>query len=268
MSPILLQIGPVQIHWYGVMYALTFLISYFYLMRSKRLNENHFSPADREQLFFGAILGVILGGRIGYILFYNLSFYLQNPAQILAIWQGGLSFHGGVLGVLIALALYSKRKQKNFLMLGDTVVKMVPVGIFFGRIGNFINGELYGRIAENYCMYFHTDPTNCRYPSQLLESFLEGAVLFIILWLYDSKKTSKVPGKLSALFLICYGILRTIAEFFREPDPQIGFLFNRITTGQLLSSFMIIAGIIIYGIINEQIKKKKYERPEKVSQNQ
>ncbi|MBU1954307.1 prolipoprotein diacylglyceryl transferase, partial [Patescibacteria group bacterium] len=189
------------------------------------------------------ILGVLLGGRLGYILFYNLGFYLENPLKIFAIWEGGMSFHGGLLGVTIALLLFVHFKKINLWRVSDAITGFVPLGVMFVRIGNFINGELYGRIADKFCIYFPTDPSNCRYPSQLLQAFLEGLILFLILQFIAYKNPKQ--GIVSCLFLILYGLFRIIAEFFRQPDPQIGFLWDGITQGQLLSVLMVIAGIIL-----------------------
>jgi phosphatidylglycerol---prolipoprotein diacylglyceryl transferase len=254
-NPIMFQIGPVSAHWYGFMYALSFLLGYFYLRYSR--HAKHLSQNERDTFLIYIILGIVLGGRIGYILFYNLVYYISYPQKIIAVWEGGMSFHGGLLGSALAIILFSRKYKKKFLELGDIVCGFAPVGLFFAKIGNFINAELYGRIAKSFCIYFPTDPANCRYPSQLLESFLEGTVLFAIVY-FVGKKTKKT-GIVSAVFLLFYGIFRIIAEQFREPDPQIGFLFGTITEGQLLSSMMVIAGAILL-IKLMPIKFKKTDR--------
>lgn len=239
------EIGPFKAHWYGFMYAISFLIGYLYLLFSKRCA--HLEDKQKDAFVIYIVLGVILGGRIGYMLFYNLAYYFANPAKIIAVWEGGMSFHGGLLGSAIAIYLFSRRYKVPFLKMSDIVVSVAPVGLFFAKIGNFINGELYGRIATQYCINFPSDPGNCRYPSQLLEAFLEGIVLFLLMLLIGGK--TKKAGVLSASFLVLYGIFRIFIEFFREPDAHIGFLFGFITEGQLLSSLMLAAGTALYFIL-------------------
>jgi phosphatidylglycerol---prolipoprotein diacylglyceryl transferase len=243
-NPIMFEIGPFKAHWYGFMYAIAFLIGYLYLLFSKRGRQLEGKLADTFVIYI--ILGVVLGGRIGYMLFYNLSYYFENPAKIIAVWEGGMSFHGGLLGSALAIWLFGKRHNIPFFRLSDIVVSIAPVGLFFAKIGNFINGELYGRIATDYCLHFPSDPGNCRYPSQLLEAFLEGIVLFLAVYLIGRK--TKKPGIVSAAFLLLYGTFRIFIEFFREPDAQIGFLFGFITEGQLLSILMLVGGIVFYRI--------------------
>jgi phosphatidylglycerol:prolipoprotein diacylglycerol transferase len=238
-NPVMFQIGPVKAHWYGFMYALSFLLGYFYLKYSKRGKKLHNN--ERDSFLIYIILGIVLGGRIGYILFYNLVYYLSNPLKIFAVWEGGMSFHGGLLGAALAITIFARRHKRKFLELGDIVTGFAPVGLFFAKIGNFINAELYGRVANSFCINFPSDPANCRYPSQLLEAFLEGIVLLFIVTLIG-RKTRKT-GVISASFLLFYGLFRITAEFFREPDSQIGYLFGFITEGQLFSSMMVIAGI-------------------------
>ncbi|MBD3270446.1 prolipoprotein diacylglyceryl transferase [Candidatus Peregrinibacteria bacterium] len=254
IDPILINIGPISIHWYGVMYALTFIIAYFLIHKSRITKSLELDSNQKDNFIITVILGIILGGRIGYILFYNLEYYLENPLKMLFVWEGGLSFHGGLLGVMIALFYFSKKHQIKFLKLSDIVTLIAPIGIFFGRLGNFINGELYGRTAETFCLYFPTDPENCRYPSQLFEGLSEGLLLFIILYLINKK--SPRHGIISAVFLILYGVFRVIAENFRQPDPQIGFIARSLTLGQILSSLMIISGIILYIFIRKGYNKK------------
>lgn len=252
-NPVIFQIGPFQARWYGLMYSITFLLAYFYLRYSSiaaKLKQN-----EKESLLLSTILGVVLGGRIGYILFYNLSYYLQNPLKIFAVWEGGMSFHGGLLGVALTCYWFCKKYKHSYLLVGDILASYTPVGLFFVRIGNFMNGELYGRLATNFCLHFPTDPENCRYPSQLFEAFLEGLVLFIIL--YFIHKKTKTEGMVTGWFLILYGVFRILVEFFREPDKQIGYLFNVITQGQLLSIFMILAGIVLF----LSLRKKKKSSP-------
>ncbi len=253
INPVLLQIGPLEIHWYGLMYALSFITGFLLLQYSSLGRTLSLNSKQKDNFLIYVILGIILGGRIGYILFYNLFFYLENPLNMLYVWEGGMSFHGGVLGVLTALLIFTKRHKINFWLLADFTTIVAPIGIFFGRIGNFINGELYGRVAENFCLYFPTDPNNCRYPSQLVEAALEGVILFLLLLLIRSRQPK--PGIISASFLVLYGILRTIAEIFREPDPQIGFYLGFITQGQILSMLMIIVGLVLIPIFLKKTSK-------------
>jgi len=246
-NPIMFEIGPFKAHWYGFMYALSFLIGYLYLLFSKRSRQ--LNNQQKDSFIIYMILGVIIGGRIGYILFYNLPYYFANPSKLIAVWEGGMSFHGGLIGSMLAIYIFGKQSKIPFLELTDMVVTIAPVGLFLAKIGNFINGELYGRIASSYCLHFPTDPLNCRYPSQLLEAFLEGIVLFIVLYIIGQK--NKKPGIVSASFLIFYAIFRIFIEFFREPDPQIGFIFGIITAGQLLSSLMLFSGIGLFYYLRE-----------------
>lgn len=261
-NPVIFSLGPISLHWYGLMYAITFLLAYFIMQNTRLGKALPLTSPQKDNLLVCLILGIILGGRLGYILFYNPAFYLANPLKIPAVWEGGLSFHGGVIGTIIAALLYmyfhNRRNHKKenhqpvkFLQITDIAVFVTPIGIMLGRIGNFINSELYGRISPsgNYCLNFPTDPANCRYPSQLFESASEGLFLLIVMYIL-SKKTTR-PGILSGVFAILYGIIRIIMEFFREPDVQIGFigtipgLNTGITMGQLLSLGMILIGIII-----------------------
>lgn len=266
-NPILFEIGPFQAHWYGLMYALTFIIGYLALHYSKAGKSLKLSTAKKDTFIFMTILGILLGARIGYILFYNLNFYLQNPAKILNVWEGGMASHGGLIGAAIAVYIFVKIKKTSFLEISDFIVTIAPIGIILIRIGNFINAELYGRIATSYCIYFPSDPTNCRYPSQLFQAFLEGFILLIVILII--RKKTKTPGILTSYFLILYGLFRIIGELFREPDPQIGFLYANITQGQLLSGLMIIAGTILlfciykkcYNYLNKKYKNKKNENP-------
>lgn len=257
-SPILFQLGPLTIRWYGVMYAIAFILGYLWFCYSKAGKSLKVSKEEKDVLLISVILGVLLGGRIGYVLFYNLPYYLSEPSKIFAVWEGGMSLHGGVLGVMVALLWFRRKYKVPFLELSDLITGIAPLGLFFGRIGNFINAELYGRIATQYCIYFPTDPENCRYPSQLLQAFLEGLVLFILLWVV--RRFTEKKGVVTSMFLIFYGIFRIIAEFFREPDPQIGYLWGGITEGQLLSILMILAGVILVWRIckssNEELKMK------------
>jgi phosphatidylglycerol:prolipoprotein diacylglycerol transferase len=243
-NPVMVQIGPLQIHWYGVMYAIAFVLAYLYLHNSKH-GKSLPLTSDQKDLFLAlAIGGVLVGGRLGYVLFYNLPYYLQNPLKIFAVWEGGMSFHGGLLAVAAITIWFSKKYKIGLLELGDVECAIAPLGLFFGRIGNFINGELYGRIATQFCLYFPSDPQNCRYPSQLFEAVFEGLVLFALLWFL--RKKDPRPGVVSCAFLFFYGIFRFVIEFFREPDPQIGFFPGGFTEGQLLCFLMILCGVLLW----------------------
>ena len=243
IDPVAFSLGSIHVRWYGIMYLLTFVIGYFligYFAKERKLKVNSDWVSD---LLVTVLLGVILGGRLGYILFYNLAYYISYPADIIKVWEGGMSFHGGMLGVILGLAIFAKIKKISFYKITDTIIPIVPIGIMLVRMGNFINGELYGRVTESkFCFNFATDPANCRYPSQLIAAVLEGLCTFIIL--FTLRKRIKTPGILSWIFILSYGALRFIAEFFREPDVQIGYYLNVFTQGQLFSIIMVVvAGV-------------------------
>lgn len=240
-DPIIVRIGPFQLSWYGLMYVLGFSISYLLVRYQMKKRGLRISKAEIDDLYFYAVLGLIMGARLGYVLFYNLKMYLENPLEIPAFWHGGMSFHGGLIGVIVAGLLFCRRNKKSFWKLADLVIVTAPIGLGLGRIGNFINGELYGRVTDiPWAMIFPKGGPFPRHPSQLYESALEGGALFLILWLLKDKK---IPaGGLLAIFLCLYGIFRFSIEFLREPDPQLGFILGPFTMGQILSSFMIIGG--------------------------
>lgn len=244
INPVALDLGFVQIYWYGLMYLLAFLTAYFLAnYRAKQLTDWN-SQQIEDLIFYGAI-GVIVGGRLGYMLFYNLPNFLSDPLSIFAIQGGGMSFHGGFLGVLFAMALFNRKYHKSFFVTMDFVAPLVPLGLGFGRMGNFINGELWGKVTTSPFGMFIQEQGVARYPSQLYEAFLEGLVLFIILWVYSQKLRPLMS--VSALFLIFYGLFRFIIEFVRVPDAQLGYLaFNWLTMGQLLSLPMIIFGVYLF----------------------
>ncbi|MFA5829975.1 MAG: prolipoprotein diacylglyceryl transferase [Candidatus Gracilibacteria bacterium] len=255
-NPILFNIGPLAVHWYGLMYSLGFLIGYFWLHNSKIAKKMNLSETQIDNMLIVIILGVLLGGRLGYILFYNLPYYFQNPLKILAVWEGGMSFHGGLLGVCLGLWIMSKKYKVKLLGMSDAVTAIAPIGLLLGRLGNFINGELYGRIAgssalaQKICLHFPNDPGNCRYPSQLFESFFEGLVLFMIVY-FVSKKTKRT-GVVTGIFLIFYGIFRFAIEFTREPDVQIGYILKYFTEGQILSLAMVVAGALLLFMLKKK----------------
>ncbi len=247
INPVAVSLGSLKIHWYAVMYLLGFLFAWIlgrYRVKRYALNWTDEQVSD---LIFYAAMGVVLGGRLGYMLFYDATTWIHEPWQIFKIWQGGMSFHGGFLGVLVALLIFAKKYKRHFWVVTDFLAPLVPIGLAFGRIGNFINGELWGRPThiQNWGMIFPYVDMQPRHPSQLYECLLEGVVLFIILWIYTSKPRAK--GAASAVFLIGYGCFRFILEFFREPDAPLGFLWGGwLTMGQLLSFPMIILGIFLF----------------------
>lgn len=246
LSPVMVQLGPLQIHWYGFMYALAFLIGYAHLRYSKQGKDLSLDNDKREVFFLTIIAGILLGGRLGYVLFYNLGFYVSNPLSIFAVWQGGMSFHGGLLGVLLGVIWFSRKNKVAFFKLTDWITTIAPVGILLGRVGNFINGELFGRVSESgqMCFYFPADPYSCRYPSQLFEAAFEGLFLFLILFTLGKKYHSK-PGVVTSLFFILYGTFRFVIEFFREADAHIGYFWGIFTEGQILCLLMIVAGVFL-----------------------
>ncbi len=243
INPIALDLGFVQIYWYGIMYLLAFLSAYLLAnYRAKQLNS--WNKQQIEDLIFYGAIGVVAGGRLGYILFYNLGAFIADPLSIFALQNGGMSFHGGFIGVASAMWFFNRKYNKTFFTTVDFVVPLVPLGLGFGRMGNFINGELWGKITTSPFGMFIQEQGVARYPSQLYEAFLEGLVLFVVLWVFSSK--SRTPMTTSALFLILYGLFRFIIEFVRVPDIQLGYLaFEWLTMGQLLSLPMIVLGAFL-----------------------
>ena len=243
IDPIAISLGPLAVRWYGLMYLLGFGIA-FVLARSriKRGMSGDISYAIFDALFFFSVLGVVLGGRLGYVLFYNPAYYFSHPLDILSVWQGGMSFHGGFLGVLLAMAYIARKHRMGWLAITDFIAPLIPPALAAGRIGNFINGELWGRVTDlPWGMVFRGAGPLPRHPSQLYEFALEGVLLFAILWLYSARPRPR--GAVSAMFLIGYGGLRFCAEFFREPDDFLGLLALGLSMGQWLSVPMILAGI-------------------------
>jgi phosphatidylglycerol:prolipoprotein diacylglycerol transferase len=248
-DPVALQIGPLAIRWYGLMYLLAFLA--FYLLGRWRLRRTHYgqgtglAPSDVEDLLFYGVVGVVLGGRLGYVLFYKPAYYLQHPLEILAVWQGGMAFHGGLVGVLVACALFARRRGLGFLQLMDFVAPLVPLGLAAGRFGNFLNGELWGRATDlPWAMVFPQSGTAlARHPSQLYQFAGEGLLLFVLLWAYSSRP--RPVGRVCGMFLLGYGVMRFAAEFAREPDAFLGLLAGGLSMGQLLSLPMMAAGLYL-----------------------
>jgi phosphatidylglycerol:prolipoprotein diacylglycerol transferase len=244
INPIALDLGFAQIYWYGLMYLLAFVAAYLLANYSAKQSTDWNSQQIEDLIFYGAI-GVIVGGRLGYMLFYNLPNFVADPLSIFAIQGGGMSFHGGFLGVLLAMALFNRKYKKSFFVTMDFVAPLVPLGLGFGRIGNFINGELRGKVTTSPLGMYIQEQGVSRYPSQLYEALLEGLVLFVILWIFSNKPRPLMS--VSALFLIFYGIFRFIIEFVRVPDEQLGYLaFDWLTMGQLLSLPMIVLGIYLF----------------------
>jgi phosphatidylglycerol:prolipoprotein diacylglycerol transferase len=246
-DPVALQLGPLAIRWYGLMYLLAFAA--FYLLGRWRVTRSHHGPAtglkpsDVEDLLFHGVLGVVLGGRLGYVLFYKPAYYLQHPLEVFAVWQGGMAFHGGLVGVLVACAWFARRRGLPFLVLMDFVAPLVPIGLATGRLGNFINGELWGRATDlPWAMVFPQSGSPVpRHPSQLYQFAGEGLLLFALLWWFSSRP--RPVGRVSGLFLLGYGTLRFLAEFAREPDAFLGLLAGGLSMGQLLSLPMVAGGL-------------------------
>ncbi|MCI0468739.1 MAG: prolipoprotein diacylglyceryl transferase [Nitrospirae bacterium] len=253
INPEIVGIGPLSVRWYGTMYLLGFLASYLlvrYQIKKRNLQakdgkqESQIAIALVDSIYSYLIIGLLIGARFGYVLFYNLPFYIEHPLDVFAVWKGGMSFHGGLIGSLLAGFLFCRRFKLRFWEMSDLIIITAPVGIGLGRIGNFINGELYGRVSSApWAMIFPDGGNQPRHPSQLYEFLLEGAALFIILWTLRNKGFRH--GVITSLFMMLYGVFRFIVEFFREPDPQIGHILGLITMGQVLCLAMVISGSII-----------------------
>ena len=246
IDPVFLRLGPLEFRWYGLMYILSFIAAYFLIRSGVRRKKLPLSQDDVADLLFVLALGVILGGRFGYVLFYNLGYYISQPLKIFAVWEGGMSFHGGFLGVICAAFWYSRKKKIGFLELTDLCIITVPIGLGLGRLGNFINGELYGRVTSvPWGVIFPGGGPLPRHPSQLYEAILEGPLIFAVLWLLRRKE--RPTGVLFWTFIAMYGAARSFVELFREPDTQIGYLFGMLSMGQVLSLPMLLIGIAMIG---------------------
>lgn len=262
INPIAIKLGPIAIHWYGLMYLIGLIGGWGLLqLRIKHFKLN-WTADQLSDLVLYIALGVVLGGRLGYVLFYNLPFYVKHPLQALSIWDGGMSFHGGLIGVMIAIALFGRWHNRGFFEIADFIVPVVPIGLGAGRIGNFINGELWGKVAylpwtmqlpceqarfASYCNGMTTGYSPPHHPSQLYEAFLEGVVLFTVLWWFSSKPRPAMA--VSGLFALLYGVFRFMVEFVRLPDAQLGYLaFGWLTMGQVLSLPLIIVGIVLLSL--------------------
>ncbi len=256
INPVALQLGPLAIHWYGLTYLAAFGL--FWFLAQRRLRHQPYASlagagigdwkrVDVEDILFMGVMGVVLGGRLGYCLFYKPLYYLQHPLEVFYVWQGGMSFHGGMLGVIAAMAWFGRSRQRPFLQVMDFVAPCVPLGLAAGRIGNFINGELWGRVADPslpWAMVFRGAGSSARHPSQLYEFLLEGVLLFIVLWLFARKP--RPAGQVSAAFLLGYGAFRFIAEHFREPDAHLGLLSLGMSMGQWLCVPMVLGGVWLW----------------------
>jgi phosphatidylglycerol:prolipoprotein diacylglycerol transferase len=246
-DPVAFQIFSLDIRWYSLAYIAGISLGWLYC-KKKLIKDNSVLVIFDDYITY-LIIGIILGGRIGYALFYNLGYYLENPIEILMVWNGGMSFHGGVIGVVVASKLFSNKYKTNQFIFLDLVALSSPIGIFFGRIANFINSELYGRATDvPWSVQFSLIDNIKRHPSQLYEAFLEGIVLFFILIYFFKKNYTKKPGQISGLFLVFYSLFRFCTEFFRFPDPHIGYLIMNLTLGQLISATFLVLGLILFFI--------------------
>jgi phosphatidylglycerol:prolipoprotein diacylglycerol transferase len=246
IDPVAVAIGPFAVRWYALAYIVGLVAGWRMAMRIAARNGSDVTPAQVDGFLLWATLGVVLGGRVGYVLFYNFAYYVEHPVEIFAVWQGGMSFHGGMLGVILAMLAYCRLSGIRFFAFTDVIACVTPIGLFFGRIANFINGELWGRIAPDFAwaMVFPTGGALPRHPSQLYQAAMEGVLLFLLLNLvrWNSRAMDR-PGTISGIFLIGYGAARIVGELFREPDAQIGYLAGGTTMGQWLSLPMVLIGI-------------------------
>lgn len=255
-DPVALQLGPVAIHWYGITYLVAFALFLFLAKRRLRhppyadwVMHGQWAVQDVDDLLTYGVIGVILGGRVGYCLFYNLGYYAQHPIEVLYVWQGGMSFHGGMLGVIAAMALFAWKLQRPWLTVTDFIAPCVPTGLAAGRVGNFINGELWGRVANPDLAWAMVFPQSgsplARHPSQVYQFLGEGLLLFVLMWLYAKKP--RPVGAVSGVFLMGYGLMRFVAEYFREPDAHLGLLALSLSMGQWLCVPMVAVGAWMWG---------------------
>lgn len=246
IDPVAIAIGPFAVRWYALAYIAGILLGWRYALWLARREPVYFEPKLFDDLVLYATLGIVVGGRLGYVVFYNPAYYLAHPLEVLMVWQGGMAFHGGMLGVVVAVALFARRVGAPVLAVGDLVAAAAPIGLLFGRLANFINGELFGRVATDvpWAMVFPNGGPDPRHPSQLYQAALEGGVLFLVLLiLARDRRIRQRPGIVIGAFFLGYGLLRSVVEFFREPDAHLGFVFASLTMGQLLSVPMVLFGL-------------------------
>jgi phosphatidylglycerol:prolipoprotein diacylglycerol transferase len=259
LSPVIINFGLLEIRWYSLAYIFGIFLGFYYAkyVIKKFWGKENINTQNLDNFLIYLILGIILGGRLGYILFYNFYYYYQKPLEILFLWQGGMSFHGGAIGVLIASIIFAKKNNIKIFVLTDIIVCAAPIGIFLGRIANFINGELYGKKTfSDYGVIFPKIDMEPRHPSQLYEAALEGIILFFLLNIILKSKKKLFNGELSCYFLIFYSIFRIISELFREPDKHIGYIIFNLSLGMVISFGFLICGIIAFKIIkNESFRK-------------
>ncbi len=259
INPTIIKIGFLEIRWYGLMYIVSFILGYFLLKKFFLFKKITLSKEKYDNLLFDIMLGVIIGGRLGYILFYNLSFYIENPLNMLKVWMGGMSFHGGAIGVVIIGYLFCRKNKLSFYQMADPVMPLISIGLFLGRLGNFINGELYGKISDvPWAMVFPYSDGNPRHPSQLYEAFLEGILLFVITYIILRK--SNTQGLVFWSWIGFYGLFRFLIEFVREPDAHLGYIFWFLTMGQILSFVMVLVSTVAIIIILGKKSRKNVDQ--------
>ena len=255
LDPILINLGFISLRWYSLAYIFGILIGWWYgkkIIKKFKNKYGNFLADDFDDLITYLIFGIVIGGRVGYVIFYNLNYYIENPLDIIKIWQGGMSFHGALIGIIIGTFFFSYRRDKNALFFLDIIACVSPIGIFFGRIANFINGELVGKISSMpWSVIFPNVDMMPRHPSQIYEAILEGIILFLIVNFFINKK-EYIIGTCSYVFLINYGVLRIVSEFFREPDLQLGYIFNIASMGSILSFVMFLSGIAMFYIVKKR----------------
>ncbi|NOQ16377.1 MAG: prolipoprotein diacylglyceryl transferase [Methyloprofundus sp.] len=248
IDPVAISLGPIKVHWYGLMYLIGIAGAWYLLTKRVTKTNSPVKPEALEDLIFYAAMGVILGGRVGYVIFYNFSNFIADPIMLFKVWEGGMSFHGGLIGVFFAMWLSAKKNQCTIFALTDFITPVVPVGLLAGRIGNFINAELWGRTTDVYWSFVFPGAGSLpRHPSQLYEAALEGLLLFLILWFYSSKPRPYMA--VTGMFSLFYGIFRFVVEFYRVPDAHLGYLaMDWLTMGQILSTPMLLLGLVLIAI--------------------
>jgi len=247
INPIIISLGFADIRWYSLAYIFAFIFGSIFIKKLNRISYNLLSDVQIDKFFIWAVIGVIIGGRMGYVLFYQINLFFTNPSYILKIWNGGMSFHGGLIGMIFSIYLFSKKNNIKFFYLSDLVSLVAPIGLFLGRISNFINTELYGRVTDfPFAIIYPLIDKNPRHPSQLYEALFEGLILFIILFIYFNKNPRKyMIGYISSLFLIFYSVFRFLIEYLREPDYHLGLFINYFSMGQILCVPLFFAGLVI-----------------------